>query len=374
MSLRVGLLGWYGNRNLGDDALLEGLLQLFGRTAPGARVIVYATDPAALPPHPAAQVRRARVMNFAAMVKAVGDIDALVMGGGGILHDYMRFAASRYVLWALAAKLRRRPVMLAAVGVGPIRTRMGALQVRAVTALADVISVRDEKSEQWLRLIGVKKKVEVVADPALLICEPARERGACGHGQAIFALRRWPPFGGDPRSLARLLARGVDAAAQTLNTRVLLMPLHSTRDDLFCAAVRGAMEHPERARVLTRPASAAAAIELLAQARVVASMRLHALILGAMAGVPLVALACDEKLTSFMAAIGQARFCLPLESAQPDNLSAACADAISAFDASRPEVGRALEEMRSRAARMAYLVRDFLSPVARRRLRAGGLQ
>ena len=263
--------------------------------------------------------------------------------------------------------------MLAAVGVGPIRTRIGMLQARAVTSLANVVSVRDEKSSQWLRMIGVKNKVKVLADPALLICEP-RGRGACGHGQAVFALRRWPPLGGDLRSLARLLAKGVDAAARTLDTQVLLMPFHSPSDDLLCAAVRGAMEHPERARVLARPASPAAAIELLAGASVVVSMRLHALILGAMAGAPLVALAGDEKLASFMAAIGQARYCLPLESVQPDDLAASCARAVSAFSTSRPEVGRALEEMRRRAERMACMMRDFLLPATGRRTRAGGPQ
>lgn len=365
MTTRIGLLGYYGTRNLGDEAVLEGLLRAIESARPGSRVIVYASDPASVVPHPAVEVRRLRVYNLAAMVRAVGEMGALVIGGGGVLHDHSLAAPSRYLLWATAARLRRRPVMLAAVGVGAIHTRVGAMQIRAVASLADTVSVRDESSLRWLRLIGVNKKVDVLADPALLICMP-HEHVEYPPGPAVFALRRWPPARRDDEDLARLLARAADAVVHRLGADLTFMPFHTPMDESFCATVRGMMEHPQRARVVARPASPKAAIEELARARVLVSMRLHGLMLAAGTGVSLVAVACDEKLASFMAAIGQEEFCLPLETLQPDAVAAACEGAVAERADSAAKVAASIRDLQARAGKITAVLRDFLARVESR--------
>ncbi len=365
MSTRIGVLGYYGTRNLGDEAVLQGLLRALESAAPGSRFVVYATDPASVAPHSALEVRRVRVYNFAAMLRAVREIDALVIGGGGVLHDHSLAAPSRYLLWAAAARLRGRRVMLAAVGVGPVRTIIGAAQIRAVARLADMVSVRDESSLKWLRRIGVKKEAEILADPALLVCADPVERATAGAGPAVFALRKWPPLRSAYEGLAHRLAEAADAVVRELDTRAVLMPFHSQRDDEFCAVVQGMMKRAERASVVPRPASPQDAIEQLARARVVVSMRLHGLMLAAGTGVPLVAVACDEKLASFMAAIGQEESCLPLDTVEPDGLAAACKKAVARRAESAEKVAASLRELRGRAGNLATMLRRFLDSVER---------
>lgn len=361
MSARIGLMGFYGMHNLGDEAVLEGLLRALEGAVPGVRTTVYPHGPGAVALHACVEVRHVRLRNIGAMLRAVREMDALVIGGGGILHDYRLGSPLRYLLWAMAARLGGKPVMLACVGVGPIRTRLGAAQIRATAALANVVTVRDEASARRLRTIGVRKAVSVLADPALIICPDRPDHAARGSGPAAFVLRQWPPMRGEPVAPPRLLAAAVDATAQRLGCGIALVPFDSPRDDSFCEAVRGMMEHATSARVAPRPASPRAAIEELAQARLVVSMRLHALILATAAGVPVVALACDEKISSFMAATGREEHCLPVETLDPRRLAATCEAAIAKQAESARRIAESFRELQTRAGKITGILRDFLA-------------
>jgi len=363
--MRVGILGYYGQGNLGDDAVLEGLLKALERASPRATPIVYSLHPEAVLLPDYAEVRRARIFNFPAMLKSVGEIDCVLIGGGGVLHDYSLDAPTRYLLWALAARVRRRRVMLAALGVGPVATRLGAAQIKATASLADLITVRDNPSAQWLRFAGVKKPIEVLADPALIACSRPTERQQTSPAPAVFALRPWPPLSAGNEDLARSLAMAADAVVRRLDARALLMPFHTPGDDAFCAAVKTMMEEKDRAAIIARPTSAQQAIDMLAQASVLVSMRFHGLIFAAAAGIPMVALACDEKLSSLMAEIGQERFSLPLEGLDPENVSAACEGAIGDWIESAAKAKQRFESLQSRAARIEVHLSEFLARAAR---------
>ena len=144
------LVGYYGEHNLGDDALLQVLLaQLPGH----CRATVTARDQAEVRQrYGVATVDRRRL---GAVLVALNHGDALVFGGGSLLQDATSFASLLYyAALVAAARLRGRSVLLWAQGLGPLRRRRSRLLVRALLRLVNGCSWRDAQSAALARELG----------------------------------------------------------------------------------------------------------------------------------------------------------------------------------------------------------------------------
>jgi len=354
----IGLLGGYCTGNLGDDAILESILVLVRRAGHQGKIMVYCHDPSPLARQEGLVAGPMRRWNFPAVVKQARKLRGLLVGGGGLLTDYDRLLPTKLLMRTFAARLAGCRVMLCAVGVGPLMTRMGRLQARAIASLSDILSVRDPQSAQILRKLGVRKPIHVVADPAFLL-EPPPAR--LPSSDAIWAVRRWPPLGEILPWLPGQLAAAADSFCSRLNLRIALIPFYAGYDEPFCARVHSLMHMPRSARILPRPGSASEALELMAASPIVVSMRLHGVIFAALAGTPRVAIACDEKLRITMESLKLESFVLPLEPGMPaDLIASTCQRAIEEQTQARAEIESRVQHMREQAARLGELLRQFL--------------
>jgi polysaccharide pyruvyl transferase WcaK-like protein len=107
-----------------------------------------------------------------AIFEAVRASDLILVGGGGIFHDYWGFnpnafltdnhwGISFYTAPALLGSLYKKSVMLYAVGVGPLLSEHGKTFTKAACDAATVITVRDEPSKLLLESIGVAPAVSL---------------------------------------------------------------------------------------------------------------------------------------------------------------------------------------------------------------------
>ena len=188
---KVFVIGSYGSGNASDEAvlapMLDGLRARLGDlafTVPGER-------PAELERHFAVtSFPRSDIERLTAAVDAA---DLVILGGGGLLHDYVQqdsgsllapqhWGLTYYcgVAW-LAAELGK-PVMFYAVGVGPLLYPGSRDLVYSTARGAQAISVRDPESAQLLRELGVvTPEIECTADPVWRL-RPAPPRGQCPAG------------------------------------------------------------------------------------------------------------------------------------------------------------------------------------------------
>ena len=150
--LPVLLCGYYGEHNLGDDALLEALLQLLPA---GVTPLVTAFDEAQVRERfGVATVQR---RSLKAVLAALGRSRALVLGGGSLLQDATSFRSLLYYgLLISAARLQGKPVLLWAQGLGPLRRRRSRALVRPLLAAATGISWRDPQSAELAASLGVR--------------------------------------------------------------------------------------------------------------------------------------------------------------------------------------------------------------------------
>ena len=277
--MKLLVSGYYGFGNLGDEALLAGLLG----GLPGAQVTVLSGGPDATQ-----TLHSVRAVHRLTGLGILATHDALLSGGGGLLQDKTSSRSLRYYLGviSLAKRLGKR-VIVYGQSVGPL----SAMGEKAVArALKNVpVAVRDGPSQTLLARLDIP--AELVADAALALPEPLARpaenapvlfvpRGGFREVTAAFA------------SLAqRLEAEGVPLAGLALQPNEDNGPL----DELMRAA-------PSLQKLVAM--TPGEALEAVAGSRYVVSARLHGLIFAARAGRPASGVAYDPKVAAFCAEAG----------------------------------------------------------------------
>jgi polysaccharide pyruvyl transferase CsaB len=303
----VLLCGYYGEHNLGDDALLDALL---AQLPPSVTPLVTAFDQAQISrQHGVASVNR---RSLRAVLKALRQCRALVLGGGSLLQDSTSFRSLLYYAALItAARLQGKPVLLWAQGLGPLRRRRSRALVRVLLPLASGITWRDSSSAQLSRQLGVAAPHGTDAVWSL----PRQHWLGLG-GPIVVCWRPTPHLQGE--AWKPYLQALEDLAEQT-EREVIWLPFHRDQDQrLFDqlqqqGLVGDALVRRSRVVEAVTPSEAMA---LFRSASLVLAMRLHALILAALAGSPVSALSYDPKVQACATELGCS--CIDLADASAD--------------------------------------------------------
>jgi polysaccharide pyruvyl transferase CsaB len=234
------------------------------------------------------------------VLAALGRCRALVLGGGSLLQDATSFRSLLYyAALILAARLQGKPVILWGQGLGPLRRRRSRLLVRGLLPLATAISWRDPASAALAAGWGIEAVTG--SDPVWAL--PAG--GWRGPGGPIVLC--WRPVHQLAGVAWRPYLRALDQLAEAADREVLWLPFHREQDRglLSRLADEGLLPHAllTRSRELAVQ-DPAGAMDCFRSAGLVLAMRLHGLILAALAGSPCAALSYDPKVAAAAAAIG----------------------------------------------------------------------
>jgi polysaccharide pyruvyl transferase CsaB len=345
---RIFLVGYYGMRNLGDEAIRSAIEQ--AAAARGLDIAWFASRDRADPDPRSVPVGGRGLWRY---VAAILRADRVVLGGGGILKDEGPRLPLELAATALLARLLGKPVNLLAVGVGPFYTRTGRWLARLTARLADVRTVRDQASAEALRALGISR-VEVGGDPTFAMIPATSPAPADGPDRrVVVSLRPWygkDADGGVGRQTA-LRSAVAEALAPLVadGWTVSVVSLYWPRD-LGEAHVLAADPRLQGARVIERELDWSGLIEALRGADLVLAMRYHAAAAAASLGLPVVTLAYEPKVRSLAEELGLPRFDVD----DPTALLPDLVDRVVAIsrdpDPARPDAA-ALEHLRARADR-----------------------
>ncbi len=182
----IVLSGYYGFNNVGDEAVLAGLIQAF-RDHPNGRegklrITVLSADPSATEREHGPGVAAFDRRSIGAVRRSIADCDLFASGGGSLLQDVTSAHSIFYYLGVVrAAQMMGKKTMLIAQGIGPLRLARSRKLTAAVASRCQAITVRDAASAALMRSIGVTIDPVVTADPALLLGKLSKDISAQRH-------------------------------------------------------------------------------------------------------------------------------------------------------------------------------------------------
>lgn len=302
---KVVISGYYGFGNSGDEAMLFAIISQLKHRIPGLDIVVLSQRPddTAREFGVRAVPRRA----FGPIWRELGNADLLLSGGGSLFQDV---TSPRNVIYyagvILMAWLRRKKICLYGQGIGPLNLPLSRFLVRSVVRMADLVTLRDRGSLIELEAMGVKRPVQVTADPVLALeaepegCKRGRvllqEAGAPEGPLLGVSLRRWPDVGAVSGAVA-----GLADTMTSQGWRVVLVPLQPDDTEIL-GRLKKQMRSP--AVVLDNVKGFRDLLAVSACFDLCLGMRLHFLIFTVMSGVPAVGLGYDPKVERFMSEVG----------------------------------------------------------------------
>lgn len=186
--MKIAIFGSYGEYNLGDEAILDGLLQYY-IVAKKMKCIVFSHHPTK-----SAKIHRYKGVHFRPMIatgmrsfvkqclnksffksiRLLKQCEYIVIGGGGLFHDREvdQSGIPPLVIWWLRTILFRfivcKPYILKGIGVSALKTFFSKWCMRQIAYHSQSVEVRDQLSIDHLRSCGITKDIEVKPDASWL--------------------------------------------------------------------------------------------------------------------------------------------------------------------------------------------------------------
>lgn len=313
----VVISGYHGFANSGDEALLFAILNTLRKKKPDIDVTVLSKTPAET-----ARVYGVKSISRYNIFKIRQEMRAsrmLLFGGGSLLQDVTSSKSILYylaVIW-LAQKCGMK-TMLYANGIGPVVKKRNRFLAAKILNRVDVITLRDDKSDEELKSLGVTKPTVIItADPAFTIDADVSLSGKYFTNMAgvpadrrlcVVSIREWK---NNTARFIEEMARLCDFMVEAHGMYPLFVPMQYPADLEIAKRVMEKMKH--EAYSISRELSVPEMFSVLSEGEVLIGMRLHSLIYATTLAIPAMALVYDPKISAFMESLNQPD-CVPVES------------------------------------------------------------
>gem|GEM_PF-567629 len=337
--------GNYGAGNIGDEAILAGILKDIEEIAPGSNVTIMSGNMQEtkelhknthslqldsvmfIPAGPRSFIRFFTQGLYKKTWKALREADVCIIGGGGLFTDFNGWKAPW--IWfkqALAAHIFQNKIILYANSVGPLHGKLACFLTKTVGNWADYITVRDAASVDALKKIGVKKSIEITADPALNLYEIYKGKLRSNEGgddevitssmeqkkYAVVSLRHL-------NRTNKLYEKSVVKFIQHLITQeeyiVYLKPFGGgdVSDKEYMNKLIAQNNLDTNAVQVHENCSLEGTLDFLKNADFMLGMRLHSLIFSSIVKTPFIGLSYTDKVKNFVKTLNLEDFVLELE-------------------------------------------------------------
>ncbi len=361
--IAIGISGSNGGMNLGDEAILEGIITQI-RAALPADITVFSRNPEdTLARHRVERAVPVRALTRKESMREIQQLDLFVLGGGGILFDG---DVQGYLREVFIAEELGVPVMTYAISAGPLMTNAARSAVQAALNSASLVTVRDRIGLRLLEDVGVTRDIHLTADPALLLepealpIEALEAEGVEFDRDLVgFSVREPGPAAPniDPDDYYALLANAADFVVERYDADVVFIPMEKT-DVQHSHAVVAHMQNSERAEILRRRYTPRQVLDLVGHFQFSIGMRLHFLIFSALRGVPFAALPYAGKVSGLLQDLGMRS--PPLEDVGIGQLIARVDRSWDARHEIQAQIAKHISELKLRALRTNELLLELV--------------
>jgi len=306
--MKIIVTGNYGAKNIGDEMILEGLIETIKNTFPKSEVTVLSGDPK----ETSQKFKLESVKKIPSGVrsyinyltdtsketkKAIKDCDLFILGGGGLFGSLKVKANFIWGVQCLAAYHYKKPVIMYGQGIGPISNIASRVLLKKVFNKAHYITVRDFESVMRLRDIGVRKPIDIVPDLAFRL--PAKKSKKKRTKTAVIALRQMSKIDFD---FKLSIAKYIDWLIESEKFKVKLIDFKrgDKHDSALHEEVMKLTSNSEKVEHITNVEHHEELLEHFQQAQIVLGMRLHSIISAIRTETPFFAINYAPKVSSFL--------------------------------------------------------------------------
>lgn len=319
MKKKIMISGYYGFGNIGDEAILNAIVDSIREEEPNTEFVVLSSNN--LYTENQLDVKAINRLNIPLIISELINTDLFISGGGGLMQDTTGPASVLYYggLLKIAQTLGVK-TMIYAQGVGPLKKEYNKKIVKAIFNKTKAITIRDQFAYNDLISYGVNKELlQVTADPVLLLKEDDKEKaklvlqelGLDPNKKTIaVAIRPWKEW--YERQL-KAFTSVIYQLARKYNMQILLVPFQMSSDYWLCkeaeVCFKSRPDENVNIKVLDKELTPKEMMSLIGCMDIVVGMRLHALIMAATLNIPSVGISYDPKVSYFSSLSGYP--CIP---------------------------------------------------------------
>ena len=314
MKLQKSILisGYYGFDNSGDDAILKAIVKDIRSKNSQVNITVLSKNPEKT--ERMYGVKAVDRFNFRDVFAAIRSTDLFISGGGSLLQDVTSTRSLAYYLAIMKlTKILGKPVMVYANGIGPIERKFNRILAKSILNKVDLITLRDEKSMEYVRDLGIKNKnTFVTADPVFTLeavsddrvekildieCIP-KDKKMIG-----VSIRQWKRS----KDLVAILVKAIDYMIEKYDVNIILVPMHYPEDLNISKEIKSLTQSD--CYVIEEQYSVEEIMGVINRFEIIIAMRLHSLIYAATQEVPMVGLSYDPKVDGILKSLGMRDIC-----------------------------------------------------------------
>ena len=290
------ILGYYGFKNSGDDALLLSMLQQLRKLDGSLKITVLSKNP-----KETSQIYNVKAVkrdNPFSLLKAILTCKMLIAGGGTLIQDKTSTKSLLYYLTVIRiARLFGKKVMLYANGIGPLSYENTEKTAKILNNV-NLITLRDKMALECLKKIGVDKPdIRLCADSVFGLeydkdCDISGllKKNNISENQKYFCISVRDQ---SPEELEKTIMTASDYLSARYNMLPVFIPFQKEKDyDITLRIVKGMVK---KAVILENDCTLPELMKFISGAELMIGMRLHSLIYSAVSNVPFVGLIYDPK-------------------------------------------------------------------------------
>lgn len=312
---RIIIIGGIGVGNIGDEAILTGIIKKLKQKYKGIQITVPSYDyEETIYIHKVNSIPRISLRMFIELIKT----DVILIGGGTIYFKGMSYVAQITPFIVLFGRILGKKFLYYGIGISsstPILAKLGLL---STIPLAISVNVRDTFSIETLRLWGVKRRINLVPDPAFEInpikIEPARKRL---HMEGVdltkilvgLSLR----YLSDKEINKHLIIESckiIDWLIENYNVEIIFFPFSRHKytwfeqDDHLAMEIKQLINNKNNFKILRNKYTPEEISGMIGIMDIFIGMRLHSMILSNLMNVPLVGISYEDKCSYFLNIMG----------------------------------------------------------------------
>lgn len=291
------LLGYYGFKNSGDDALLRSIIQQLSKTDKNLSMEVLSYNPEET--KKSFEIDAVNRNNIFSVIKAIRSSELLLVGGGTLIQDSTSTKSLLYYLAVIKlAEIFKKKVMLYANGIGPIKESNKKITQRILNKV-DIITLREEYSAEELEKIGVNKPQIYITADSVFGMEYKTEENKQTKRYQLVSVRNNKAL---CENFCRDIAKLCDDMMDNYQISTIFIPFQKKNDTEITENIRKLMKN--ESEVFDTECEFGELMTLMENAEICIGMRLHSLIYSVISGVACVGLVYDRKVKAFMDYIG----------------------------------------------------------------------